>query len=52
MSLEIPGNKMFELIKETLRTPFSGLGKPEPPRHQLQGLWSPRVTQEYRLGYI
>jgi toxin YoeB len=44
--------RVNELIKETLRTPFSGLGKPEPPRHQLHGLWSRRVTQEHRLGYI
>lgn len=39
------------LIKECLRTPFSGIGKPEPLRGQLSGWWSRRITQEHRLVY-
>jgi len=39
------------LIKECARTPFSGAGKPEPPRGQLSGWWSRRLTQEHRLVY-
>jgi toxin YoeB len=37
------------LIEECARTPFSGTGKPEPPRGQLSGGWPRRLTQEYRL---
>ncbi|MFK3659585.1 Txe/YoeB family addiction module toxin [Scandinavium sp. NPDC088450] len=43
--------RINELIKECLRTPFSGKGKPEPLRHTLKGLWSRRVTGEHRLVY-
>lgn len=39
------------LIKETLRTPFEGLGKPEPLKHELSGAWSRRIDQEHRLIY-
>lgn len=40
------------LIKETIRTPFEGLGKPEPLKHELAGAWSRRIDQEHRLVYI
>ncbi|MDQ2745687.1 MAG: Txe/YoeB family addiction module toxin [Acidobacteriota bacterium] len=43
--------KIFELIKDIKRSPFSGIGKPEPLKHQLKGLWSRRITQEHRLIY-
>ncbi len=39
------------LIKETMRTPFTGIGKPEPLRGNLKGWWSRRITQEHRLIY-
>jgi toxin YoeB len=39
------------LIKECLRTPFSGRGKPEPLRGPLKGFWSRRITREHRLVY-
>jgi toxin YoeB len=39
------------LIKECLRTPFSGRGKPEPLRGSLKGYWSRRITREHRLVY-
>lgn len=39
------------LIGECLRTPFTGTGKPEPLRHDLQGYWSRRITAEHRLVY-
>lgn len=41
-----------KLIKSALRDPFSGLGKPEPLKHDLQGYWSRRITAEHRLVYI
>jgi toxin YoeB len=43
--------RIVALIFDTLREPFSGLGKPEPLRHQLQGHWSRRIDSEHRLVY-
>ena len=43
--------KIFELIKDIQRNPFSGIGKPEPLKHKLKGLWSRRITKEHRLIY-
>ena len=44
-------NKINELIKQCLRTPFKGIGKPEPLRKNLKGYWSRRITGEHRLVY-
>ncbi|QDH74392.1 Txe/YoeB family addiction module toxin [Brevundimonas sp. M20] len=43
--------KLNGLIKECLRTPFEGTGKPEPLKGALAGWWSRRLDQEYRLVY-
>jgi toxin YoeB len=43
--------KINTLIKEIQRDPFSGIGKPEPLKHQLQGCWSRRITDEHRIVY-
>ncbi len=43
--------RINELIKDALRHPFEGIGKPEPLRNQLKGQWSRRITQEHRLVY-
>ena len=39
------------LIREASRTPFDGIGKPEPLRGDLSGWWSRRITQQHRLVY-
>ena len=39
------------LIKDVLRTPFEGIGKPEPLRADLSGYWSRRIDHEHRLVY-
>jgi len=39
------------LLKEIMRTPFEGTGKPEPLRHALAGYWSRRISEEHRLIY-
>ncbi|MDN5213479.1 Txe/YoeB family addiction module toxin [Fulvivirgaceae bacterium BMA12] len=44
-------NKINELVKTISRTPFDGIGKPEPLRGNLQGFWSRRISQEHRLVY-
>ncbi len=43
--------RLLRIVRETLRTPFSGIGKPETLRRQLHGLWSRRLTQEHRVVY-
>lgn len=43
--------RINDLIRDSLRHPFEGLGKPEPLRNQLKGHWSRRITQEHRLVY-
>ncbi len=39
------------LIKDTKRSPFKGLGKPEPLKGDLSGWWSRRITEEHRMVY-
>ena len=43
--------KIDKLIKETLRNPFGGIGKPEKLKGNLSGYYSRRITQEHRLVY-
>ena len=43
--------KINDLIKDIVRDPFNGLGKPEPLRGKLAGWWSRRITGEHRLVY-
>ena len=43
--------RINELIKDTEREPFSGLGKPEPLRGELTGFWSRRIDDCNRLVY-
>lgn len=43
--------KLNSLIKDASRTPFNGLGKPEPLGGNLKGWWSRRITSEHRLVY-
>lgn len=39
------------LIRQCQRTPFEGIGKPEPLKGNLTGWWSRRINQEHRLVY-
>ena len=39
------------LIKDTLREPFEGIGKPESLKENLSGLWSRRIDDTNRLVY-
>lgn len=43
--------RIRQLIKDALRDPHRGIGKPEPLRHTLQGCWSRRITSEHRMVY-
>lgn len=44
-------SKIFQLIDNTVKTPFEGLGKPEPLKGNYAGYWSRRITQEHRMIY-
>lgn len=44
-------SRVNRVIKDTLRSPFDGIGKPEPLRGNLKGFWSRRITLEHRLVY-
>lgn len=43
--------RINQLIKDILRSPFIGIGKPEPLKLNLQGYWSRRIDEEHRLIY-
>lgn len=43
--------KINKLIKDIQRNPFDGIGKPEPLKFDLAGLWSRRIDREHRLVY-
>ena len=44
-------DRINALIKEAKRTPFQGLGKPEPLKGDLKGWWSRRITGDHRLVF-
>ena len=43
--------RINQLVKEISRSPFEGMGKPEPLKGNLAGLWSRRIDEEHRLVY-
>ncbi len=43
--------RINELIKDCLREPFDGIGKPEPLKENFRGSWSRRINDEHRLIY-
>lgn len=43
--------RINELIKDIDRNGHTGIGKPEPLRHELSGYWSRRITEKERLIY-
>ncbi|GAA0202659.1 MULTISPECIES: Txe/YoeB family addiction module toxin [Corynebacterium] len=44
--------RVNQLLRDTLRDPFEGIGKPEPLKYGAEGAWSRRITQEHRLVYM
>jgi toxin YoeB len=44
--------RALTIVEETMRDPFSGIGKPEPLRYELAGAWSRRLTREHRIVYL
>ena len=43
--------RINQLITDSLRDPFAGIGKPEPLKHILSGAWSRRIDDANRLVY-
>lgn len=43
--------KIFELLHNIQKEPFTGLGKPEPLKYELKGYWSRRINDEHRFVY-
>lgn len=43
--------RINNLIREIMRDPFTGSGKPEPLKHGLSGYWSRRINDEHRIVY-
>ena len=43
--------KINELIKDIMRNPYEGIGKPEPLKGDLSGFYSRRIDSEHRLVY-
>jgi toxin YoeB len=43
--------RIHQLVRDIQRSPFEGVGKPEPLRHALAGYWSRRITDEHRIVY-
>ncbi|GIE76267.1 toxin YoeB [Actinoplanes philippinensis] len=43
--------RINDLIADVMRNGYEGIGKPEPLRGELSGLWSRRIDREHRLVY-
>ena len=44
--------RINKLITDMKRSPFDGIGKPEPLKENLSGFWSRRIDETNRLVYI
>ena len=44
-------NKILDMVTAIMSDPFTGIGKPEPLKHQFKGYWSRRIDREHRLIY-
>jgi toxin YoeB len=44
--------RIIKLIIDTQRSPFEGIGKPEPLKENLSGFWSRRIDEDNRLVYV
>jgi toxin YoeB len=44
--------KALDMVEAIMRSPFEGVGKPEPLKYLGAGMWSRRLTQEHRIVYL
>jgi len=45
-------SRIETIIDNIQENQYTGIGKPEPLKHQLKGYWSRRITKEHRLVYM
>ena len=43
--------RVNDLLRDIERSPFDGIGKPEPLKYDWQGYWSRRINETDRLIY-
>jgi toxin YoeB len=43
--------RITDLLNDIEKHPFTGIGKPEPLKGNLQGKWSRRINNEHRMVY-
>jgi toxin YoeB len=43
--------RLIKMVREILRDPFEGIGKPEPLKYEFSGAWSRRLNKEHRIVY-
>ena len=43
--------KLLKMLKEIAKTPYEGIGKPEPLKYSFSGCWSRRLTEADRIVY-
>ncbi len=43
--------RINDLLKDIKRSPFQGIGKPEPLKENLSGWWSRRIDDKNRIVY-
>ena len=43
--------RITDLLKDIEKHPFTGIGKPEPLKGNLQGKWIRRINNEHRMVY-
>ena len=44
--------RILDILEDTLKDPFTGIGKPEHLKYLPSGTWSRRLTQEHRIVYL
>lgn len=44
-------NRITALLKDIVKHPYTGIGKPEPLKYDLAGKWSRRINSEHRIIY-
>ncbi|MBS1945797.1 MAG: Txe/YoeB family addiction module toxin [Bacteroidetes bacterium] len=44
-------SRIHDLLRDILRNPFKGAGKPEPLKGELKGYWSRRIDEKHRIVY-
>jgi toxin-antitoxin system, toxin component, Txe/YoeB family len=44
--------RLIKMVREILRDPFEGIGKPEPLKYEFSGAWSRRLNKEHRIVYL